>query len=140
MVVITVRFTSIFAERVSEKLPPQIQYHTQLTIPSGDIEKHVSKLKIPFVFNLTTTPLIATITLKGHIVVSGSEKDITNIYEDLSRKKKPPKSIFMATLHHTLTEAVIMSREIGIPPPIPLPKPITPESRGYSKDITHEIM
>ncbi|RLG75200.1 MAG: hypothetical protein DRO23_04630 [Thermoprotei archaeon] len=140
MVVITVKFTSIFAERVSEKLPPQIQYHTQLTVPSGDIEKTSLKLKIPFVFNMTTTPLVATITLKGHILVSGTEIDIKNIYEDISKKKKPPKAIFLATLHQTLTEAIIMSREIGIPPPIPLPRPLTAESLKYSKDLTHEIM
>lgn len=136
---ITIRFTSIFAERVSENIPLQLQYHTQLTIPSGDVEKLGVKLKIPFVFNMTTTPLIATITLKGFILVAGSDTDIDKIYEDLSRKKHPPKFIFLATLHHTLTEAVIMSREIGIPPPIPLPQAQQPSIESH-RTLPHETM
>ncbi|MCD6113752.1 MAG: hypothetical protein J7J78_00435 [Thermoprotei archaeon] len=135
---VTVRFTSIFAEKVSEIIPQPLQYHTQLTLPSGDIEKSESKLRVPFVFNMTTTPLIATITLKGYVLVTGPSNEINNIFDAIN-KKKPPQSIFLTTLHYTLTEAIIMSREIGIPPPIPIPQP----SRGehfQHRSLTHETI
>ncbi len=136
---VTVKFTSIFAEKVSEMIPQPLQYHTQLTLPSGDIEKAENKLKVPFVFNMTTTPLIATITLKGYILVKGPSNDISNIYDAIS-KKKPPQMIFLTTLHYTLTEAIIMSREIGIPPPIPLPQPPKGEQLQPHRSLTHETI
>jgi len=135
---VTVRFTSILAEKVSEIIPQPLQYHSQLTLPSGDVEKSESKLKVPFVFNMTTTPLIATITLKGYVLVTGSSNEINDVYDAISRKS-PPQSIFLTTLHYTLTEAIIMSREIGIPPPIPIPHP----SKGnyyQHRSLTHETI
>jgi len=135
---VTVRFTSIFAEKVSEIIPQPLQYHTQLTLPSGNIEKSESKLRVPFVFNMTTTPLIATITLKGYVLVTGPSNEINNIFDAIN-KKKPPQSIFLTTLHYTLTEAIIMSREIGIPPPIPIPQPSRSEHFQH-RSLTHETI
>ena len=122
MVTVNVRFTRISAERTLETLPPQIQFQTQLTIPSGEVEIKNKKMKIPFIFIVTTIPPVANIALGGHVVLEGDDIELKRIYNDLTVKKQPPKFLITATLHNNLVEAVLMSREIGIPPPLPLPQ------------------
>ena len=121
MVSITVHFSYISAERMSDKIPSDIQFQTQLSMPSGNIERVEGKLRIPFLFIMTTTPLVASITFKGYVVLDGSPDELEKIHKDIIQGS-PPSYIFTATLHHTITEAILISREIGIPPPIPLPK------------------
>lgn len=132
MVTVNIRFTHITAERTLENLPPQIQFQTQLTMPSGEVDLKETQMKIPFIFIVTTVPPVANISLKGHVVVEGPSEELKKIYKDLTAKKQPPKFLITATLHNNLVEAVLMSREIGVPPPIPLPQvQTTPEKRPY---------
>jgi len=44
------------------------------------------------------------------------------VYRELTVERKPPQYLLIATLHNNIIEAVLMSREIGVPPPIPLPQ------------------
>ena len=116
-----VMFTHISAERVSETTPAGIQFQTQLSVPSGDLLLNERVLKVPFVFNMTSTPPIISLTLKGYVVLEGEEKELRNIYEEI-KKKRAPQYIVMATLHNSMVEAILLSREVGVPPPLPLPK------------------
>lgn len=130
MVTVNVRFTHISAERTIENLPPQIQFQTQLTLPSGEVDLKEDKMKIPFVFMVSTSPPVANISLKGHVIVEGANDELKKIYEDLTRKRQPPKFLISTILHNNLVETVLMSREIGVPPPIPLPQIQTGGERG----------
>ncbi len=119
---IRVVLSYIHAERLSEIKVPQIQFQIQITLPSGETQISKQELRIPYVFNLSSTPPILNVTLKGVVIVSGDEKELENLKKKL-KERKIPKELIQATTQYTMFEAMLLARELGIPPPMPLPAP-----------------
>ncbi len=85
-----------------------------------------SALKITFEFVANYEPKIATITLNGNINYFDTPEKVDELFKNWKKDKKLPKEVLTPVLNSILTkcnvEALILSREINLPPPVPLPK------------------
>jgi len=133
---LNLKITYIHAEKLMEEIPPKIQVNIQLNVPSGEVKAQKGSLQIPFVLTLNTIPSVATMTLKGHIVVIGEK----GVLEEVKRgiKQKKPTRIMPVALQHLMLETMIIGREIGLPPiliPTTLPPGKPPNKQEPSSMI-----
>ncbi len=117
---IVVKLKSINAERLSERLPPQISFQTQLALPSEEPRFQENTIVLPYTFTITAVPPIVSLLLRGIVVVQGSREELNKIREEVE-KKKIPGPVAQAALSYSLAEAVVLFRDLGVPPPIVLP-------------------
>ncbi len=116
------RLLYMHAERLSESATPQVRYEIQLSIPSGEPRLEGERLRMPYVFNLTTTPPLLSVTLRGEVVITGRPERLREVLEE-SRQKGAPSQILHAATQYAMFEAMLLARELGLPPPIPVPPP-----------------
>lgn len=122
MVAVSIRLTHIHAERLVEKPPTTLGVNIQISLPSAEPTWGSAEARIPFSFNLSTAPPAFTITLRGYVEVRATESDIKGIKESV-RRGSPPPEIMNAVTNFTVFEAVLLARELGFPPILPLPAP-----------------
>jgi len=129
---VSVRLTHIHAERLVEKPPPKLGINIQITLPSAEPRWGDNSATISYSFNLSTMPPAFTITLRGAVEVRADAKDIERIKKGVKEGKLPPE-IASAVTNFTVFEAMLLARELGFPPilpisqlPKPRPSPMTP--------------
>ena len=121
LLTVSVRFTSISAERLVTSLPPRIQFSINLTVPASEPFRKENQYILPFVFSIASTPPVVQFTFKGQaVVVSGDEKEITELEKGV-RSKKLPMPVMQAILTNSIAEAIVLARSLGVPPPLPMP-------------------
>ncbi len=83
-------------------------------------------LKFTFEFKAAYEPKIATITIEGTVTYFDQPKAIDEIHKSWKKDKKVPGDVMTPVLNTILTrcnvEAMLLSREVNLPPPIPLPR------------------
>jgi hypothetical protein len=98
-------------------------------------------LEVPFVLSIAYNPSIAQLSLKGNAYVNGEKGEVDKVLKDYEQKKPPAQIIIQTISNVVFIEAVLISKTLNIPPPIPLPQiadagakpPSTkPEGRDYS--------
>ncbi len=127
MPAISIQIISISAERLSETLPPQIQFQVNLSVPSGQPFTREHRVIIPFTFTINSIPPVVQYSIKGRAVLvphkgRGEEKSLKEIVD----KKKIPQQVVQAIFINVIAEVIVLSRSLGVPPPIPpiqLPQP-----------------
>ena len=142
MIRVNVSISNISAERFwdNRKPSPNIQIATNINVVSID-KKAEDSLDVPFVLTINYNPSIAQLSLKGSATVQGEKTELEKIVKDYEQKKPPAQVILQSISNVVFTESIIISRIIGIPPPIPLPvipepgKPAEtkPAGRDYSQ-------
>ncbi len=141
MLRVNVVITNISAERfwdVRKPIPP-IQINTNINVV-GMEKKQDESLEVPFVLSIGFNPSIAQMSLKGMAYVNGERNEVDKALKDYEQKKPPPQIVIQSISNVVFIEAVLISRILNIPPPIPLPQiPETgkqpsskPEGRDYS--------
>ena len=137
MPAISIQLVSITAERLSENLPPQIQFQVNLSIPSDQPFSRNESVIVPFTFTINSIPPVVHYSIKGRAIITpqkkrGEEKTLKEIVE----KKKIPQQVVQAVFINMLAEVIVLSRSLGVPPPIPpiqLPQPRkTTKEQHYS--------
>ena len=131
MTVISFNFTKITAER-SKGTKGKLNISNNISIKdikSFDLQLGKNKekaLRFNFKFEAVYDPKIGNIELLGEITYIGKEKEIKDAEKQWKKDKKIPKNIVEEIMSNILSkcniEALLMSKEIGLPPPIPLPK------------------
>jgi len=119
---VRVFITTISAERfleVDRPFPP-VKISTNLNVV-GVEKKGGELLEVPFVFAINYVPAVAQINIKGKARVTGDKKELDKIYNSYKEKKPPPPAVIQSISNVVLVESVVISRTVGIPPPIPLP-------------------
>jgi len=114
-------------------------------IPKGDIKinnnvsiKDVEEKKLPFgkspqdglrfVFEFVTAyePSVGVIGLYGDVIYIDEPKKVKEIAESWKKEKKVPKEIMAEVLNSVVQkcniQALILSQDIGLPPPLQLPR------------------
>jgi hypothetical protein len=132
MIKVNVSIANISAERFwdNRKSAPNIQISTNINIVNIE-KKQDDSLEVPFVLTISYNPSIAQLSLKGSAYVQGDKSELDKIVQDYEQKKPPAQIILQSISNVVFTESIIVSRIIGIPPPIPLP--IIPEP-GKNQD------
>ncbi|MHA1744140.1 MAG: hypothetical protein ACTSV6_07815, partial [Candidatus Heimdallarchaeota archaeon] len=76
---IKVFINSISAERFWEPGEPFPPIHVATNLHIISMEKIESKVIVPFILNVTYTPAVGNITLKGKAIVTGEENELDKI-------------------------------------------------------------
>jgi hypothetical protein len=121
---IDVFVTNLAAERlwdIDRAIPGQI--HISINLNVIGFEKRSDKaVEAPFIFNVAFNPAIAQITVKGRSRIVGSTPELDEILKGGSEGRPPPAFLVQAISNVAMAEAIVASKAIGVPPPIP---PIT---------------
>ena len=124
-------FTKLSAER-KEAAKGKIDINNNVTIKNveeadisfGDNKQNVIK----FIFEFTSKyePSVGTILFEGELLYMEDPKKTKEILTSWKKDKKIPKELMGGLLNTILTkcnvQALILSQEINLPSPIPLPK------------------
>jgi hypothetical protein len=123
MIRVNVSVNNISADRFWDvrKPPPPIQINTNLNLV-GMEKKSEDSLEVPFVLTINYNPSVAQISLKGKAYVVGEKNEIGKVYKEYEEKKPPLPVIIQSISNVVFIEAVLISRTLNIPPPIPLPQ------------------
>jgi len=131
MPIIGFNFTKINVER-KEGAAGKVSIKNNVTIK--DVEEtnlafgkeKQNALKILFEFASKYEPKIGSILIEGNLMFMGESKKVKEILNGWSKDKKIPKDAMSAILNNILTrcniQALILSQDVNLPPPIPLPK------------------
>jgi hypothetical protein len=123
---VNVFVTNMSGERlweVEKDLPSQIQIAVNINV-LGIEEQSDGSLRSPFVFTVNFTPAVAQISIKGRARIQGEKAEMQKIIQEQKEKKVPPAQIIQAISSTAIAEAILISKTIGIPPPLPpLPTP-----------------
>jgi hypothetical protein len=83
-------------------------------------------LKFTFEFKAAYEPKIANITLEGDVTYFDKQTVIDDLHKSWKKDKKVPPEVMTPILNSILTkcnvEALLLSREVNLPPPIPMPR------------------
>ncbi len=123
---VSVYVTNLSGERLwdtDRELPSQIQIAVNINM-LGIEEQSDGSLQAPFVFTVNFTPAIAQISIKGRAKIQGERDEMQRILQEHKEKKSPPAQVVQAVSSTAIAEAILISKTIGIPPPLPpLPGP-----------------
>ena len=140
MTILGFNFTKIEAEKKAG-VKGKININNNVTIKDiGEIDFSIGKQKqnaLKFVFQFVSSyePGLGKIQFEGEILYLGDDKKNKEILANWKEDKKVPKDI-MANMLNTIlvkcnVQALIISQDLNLPPPIPLPKV---EAKPASKD------
>lgn len=125
-------FTKLSAEK-KEAAKGKIDINNNVTIKdiqedsfSLGKDKQQNVLKFIFEFTSKYEPSIGTILFEGELLYMEEQKKAKEILASWKNDKKIPKELMAGLLNTILTkcnvQALILSQEINLPPPIPMPK------------------
>ncbi len=135
MYTLSVHLTSINAERLSETLPPQVQFQINLQVPSAPPFRRDETLIIPFSFTIASLPPVVQISLKGQAILMPRDKDGRKLRDEIVSKKRIPQPVVQAIFNNVIADVIIISRSLGVPPPVPpmqLPSPRKSSEQKYT--------
>jgi len=139
MLRVAVQVTNLSGERYwayDTPLPPQVQIAVNINIVGLD-QKTDSIAEAPFVFTVSYTPSIAQLSVKGKAQVNGDRTEITQMTEEHKKNRPPPQTVIQAVSNIAMAEVIIMSKSLGIPPPLPpigLPAEAAPTAPTQKKE------
>ena len=85
-----------------------------------------SGIRFTFEFSSSYEPDVGHINIEGEVIYVGSDKKVKDIASMWKKSKKVPQDVMTEVLANVLTksnvEALILSRDVNLPPPIPMPK------------------
>src|SRR6266481_9576645 len=118
---VAIQVTNLSGERYwasDTPLPPQVQIAVNINIVGLD-QKTESTVEAPFVFTVSYTPSIAQLSVKGKAQVTGDRSEVVEMTEEHEKNRPPPQQVIQAVSSIALAEVIIMSKSLGIPPPLP---------------------
>lgn len=136
---VSVQIYYVSAERLWEANKPLPQnVHVSANVSIVGLEEAEGKLVLPFVASITYNPSVAQISLKGRAIVSGEKEELQKVQEDYKKHLPPPVGLLQTITNASLVEAVILSKTVGVPPPIPLPSfPQPQQPKGEKEKLTY---
>jgi hypothetical protein len=131
MTIVGFNFTKIEAEK-KELVKGKININNNVAIKNVEEKKFSlanDKQKVlSFIFEFTAKydPNVGFIKFGGEVLVMDDAKKSKELLDEWKKDKKLPKEIMPVILNTVLTkcniQALILSEQINLPPPIPLPK------------------
>ena len=118
---VAIQVTNLSGERYwayDTPLPSQVQISVNINIVGVD-QKSDSTVEAPFVFTVGYTPSIAQLSVKGKAQVSADRSDVIQMIEEHKKNRPPPQQVIQAVSSIAMAEVIIMSKSLGIPPPLP---------------------
>lgn len=131
MTIVGFNFTKISAEKKTP-LKGKINISNNVSIKdvhNADLSLGQAKqegIRFVFLFKSTYDPDIGSIELGGDVLFIGDKARTKKILDTWKKDKQVPQEEMTAILNTVLSkcnvEALLISREVNLPPPIPMPK------------------
>ncbi|MBO3802389.1 MAG: hypothetical protein JTT11_00700 [Candidatus Brockarchaeota archaeon] len=135
---VKVFLTSISGERLWDQdlaLPPQLQI--SLNVNVLDVKRRSeTQAEVPFILTVQYVPSVGQFTAKGRAAIEGAKEE----FEPLSigmQKKQLPSFVVQAIGNSVIGELVILSKSLGLPPPLP---PIMPQGQPQPKPDARSVI
>ncbi len=129
MPVLGINFTKINAERKAA-ISGKININNNIVVT--DVKKHDFKLsgqesvRVEFKFSADYNPNIGSIIIEGETIIVDQQKKLEEILSQWKKDKKLPEDVLSQVMNNLLTkcnvEALIIGREVGLPPTLNMPK------------------
>ena len=131
MAIVSFSFTKLLAEKKESK-NEKISINNNVSIVN--VEEHVlpigaqrqDALKISFLFTTQYDPNFGTIELHGNLIYLGDAKQLQEVFANWNKNKKLSadmmKDVLTSVLSKCNIQALVMSRDVQLPPPVPLPR------------------
>lgn len=130
MAIVGFTFTKMVAERKTD-VREKVNISNNITVTNvemSDLSLGPQKqdgLKISFLFVSSFEPAVGSIELHGNLLYIGDAKELKEIAKNWSKDKKLPtevmKHVLNAMMNKCNIQALILSRDVALPPPVPLP-------------------
>ncbi|MEM2217695.1 MAG: hypothetical protein QW760_00155 [Thermofilaceae archaeon] len=124
---------SIRAERYNFEAISQLGINVNIML--GKLEKSQPGYRLSFVVKLEYSPPIASIDVKGLANITPSNEEECNSLENGVKSGQAPPAIAASIYSYLFPIIALLSREIGLPPPVPMPvsapQPEKGEPKGY---------
>jgi hypothetical protein len=128
--IVVINFTKICAEKMVSKIQKlNINNNIKITsVEEADVEvkQGNSALKICFEFESNYEPEIASLKIAGEAIDVEDKKNAKTILNDWTKNKRIPENfltdIMNVILNKCNVEAILLSKELNLPPPLPMPK------------------
>jgi hypothetical protein len=131
MIIVGFEFTKIAAER-KQQVTGKVNIANNVTIKNiekSDLNLGKGKqegIKYQFEFSSKYEPDMAIIQFEGTVMCIGEPKEIDAVLKEWKKDKRLAKEVVNLIMNTILmrcnVEAIILSRDISLPPPVPLPK------------------
>jgi hypothetical protein len=131
LTIVGFNFTKILATKTT---PIKGKFSVKNKVEIRDIVKHdlplgkskQSGVRFMFRYESQYEPKIGEIVLEGDLLYLLEDKEAKAILDEWAKTKKMPQSIMGPVLNTILTkanlEALVISRDVNLPPQVPLPK------------------
>lgn len=131
MTILTINFSKMLIEKTGTP-PGAVRINNNINI--ADVKESdisfgkASQKAIIFKFEFTSKydPEIGNILIEGNTVYMGDDKVMKTVLEGWKKNKEVPQEVMSEVLNNVLSkcnvQAIILSRDIQLPPPIPMPK------------------
>jgi hypothetical protein len=138
MLTVNVFVTNLSGERlwdVAKPMPPQVHIAVNINVLGFEGKSDVM-VEAPFVFTVNFVPSIAQISIRGRAHINGESDEIKRILDESKQQKPPPLAIVQAVSNASMAEAILLSKTLNIPPPLPplpaQPQPAKPPDSKYT--------
>ncbi|MCX8204615.1 MAG: hypothetical protein N3H31_03095 [Candidatus Nezhaarchaeota archaeon] len=134
---IDVVVTSLSGERLWDyDKPLPAKANISININIMELNRTRGGLETSFVFTINYSPPIAHISVKGRALITGGPEEVETVVKEQERTHQPPTILLQAVSLTCLAEAVVLSKSLHIPPPIPplapAPEPVHREAGATS--------
>jgi len=121
---IDIRFKSLEVKRLPGSGEGPVNVHNNSTIKA--VIKVEDKLAVEFAFSCNYEPDVGSIKIEGDLLLQDTPENIDKAVKEWSKEGKnlptdTAEKVHNAILASCIIEAVILSREVHIPPPVPTP-------------------
>jgi len=137
---IDLKFRNLEAKRFSTIAGGPVNVHNNSTLTK--VSKMNGRLSVNFVFSCNYEPSIGLIRIEGDLFLSDSKENIDGaikVWERSGRKSLPTdmaEKVHNVIFSSCIVEAVILSKEVQLPAPIPTPS-VSLDKKFY-KDPTSD--
>lgn len=118
---VTVYITNLSGERlwdIEKGLPSQVQIGVNINI-LGLESRSESLVEAPFVLTINYAPPVAQINIKGRAHIAGEKTELEKVLAEQKEQKPASMPVIQAISNSAMAEAILMSKTLGVPPPIP---------------------
>lgn len=129
---IDVVVTSLSGERLWDyDKPLPARANLSININIMELNRTKAGLETSFVFTVSYSPPIAHISVKGKALIAGEPDEVESVLREQERTHQPPAVLLQAISLACLAEAVVLSKSLHVPPPIP---PLAPTPQPGAKE------
>lgn len=132
MAIVGFNFTQIKAERGKESAKGKIDIKNNVAITNVEESKlslggsAQKTARFTFDFSALYEPKVGSIKFTGEVLYLAETAKIDELVKNWQKNKKVPNEIMPAILNTVLNrcniQALILSQQVNLPPPIPMPK------------------